>query len=247
MAKKGDLGAVLNQLSGELTFAEKLTGKRTAIARQIADGMAGFIAGLLIGNFGAAGLRSRTGTMVKGIGRIKTRLNKTSNGLVWFWPAGLSGYGDKVNFYAVAGALNYGRVIAPRVRVTIAEGAGFTTRASQLTRARVGVRSVRGKELSSIGDKAKRTIKQAALTGKAVSARAGAAIAKAESAFTNLDPARLGQRRTRKSGAIRVAGRYTVVPPRKFDLTEAQKKLIERTFFTRFNAAFAREAKRRAG
>lgn len=231
-----------NQIAGEMRFLERLTGARRELARQAAVAMAPLVRSMIEANVEIAGIKSHTGTLRRAVRQVKTGLSRDARAVVWFWPAGLTGYKTQPNFYAVANALNYGAVRSPKKDRFVPD----------LPQARVATNangSQRYERRDVIGARAKRTLKKLALGGR-VSARARRALAKGRvgrkgglAGLTLSEGVDLGDLKVADRSVS--MGGHTVIRPRPFfQLSPAQKQRLAAAFDAKLSELTAARMRR---
>lgn len=215
-------------------------------AFEAAKSLAPMLRAFLVANYGASGLKKRTGDLVRAVARVSIAVGK--RGIRVTFPPGLTrrtigrdGKPGKMDprpeaVYVQGMSLQHGAVHVPKAEVTIAEGQGFTSRLSNLRGAAAGVTSVRTEVRSVLGRKAKATIKKAVLKGK-----------RPRKSKLRDPRARLSSDVTKtRHGSIR-SGNVVIVPPHPFfKLNPSQLAQLQSTFTARLQARLDRRLSRKA-
>lgn len=194
----------------------RIMGAPEAILRAAAKDMEPMIRSMVRGNLSRAGIKSRTGKLLRAVNAIQVGINLAKGALVYFYPAGISDYkskgGNRSSFYEAAASLNYGAVRQPLHTRPI-----FDTVTGKVNRfAKAG----------DLGERAKRTIK-----GKVFNNTASGSLVIRQNRLKKSRIRTVDLTTKNATQSSTVVGKLTVISPRHFlPLSEAQRRVVRDQF-----------------
>lgn len=215
VANLDDAASKVNVGVARFSAWSRIMGAPEAILRAAARDTEPMIRSMVRGNLSRAGIKKRSGKLLRAVNAIQVGINLSKGALVYFYPAGIPDYGKggkRSSFYEAAASLNYGAVRQPRHTRPV-----FDTVTGKVNRF---------EKRGDLGERAKRTVKNRVFNGTASGSLVIRQNRLKKSTIRTVD---LTTKNATKSSVV--VGKLTVLSPRHFlPLSESQRRVVRDQF-----------------